>query len=66
MPPWFRSMYFGSRPWWTRWLEGVLSTHSSGPSLPMTRVWIQNWYSVFTDVTLRNISGGKPRTASGR
>ena len=43
VPPWLRSMYCGLRAWCTRWCDGVLRTHSSGPSRPTSRVWIQNW-----------------------
>ena len=43
VPAWFLSMYWGLRAWWTRWWEGVLKTHSIGPSLPMRRVCTQNW-----------------------
>src|SRR4030095_13574039 len=35
-------MYFGLQAWCTRWWDGVFSTHSSGPSRPIARVWIQN------------------------
>ena len=33
-----RSRYAGSTPWCTRWCDGVLSTHSSGPMRSMSRV----------------------------
>jgi len=32
----------------------------------MARVWIQNWYSVSIEETVRNMRGGKPMRASGR
>ncbi len=43
VPAKFRSWYSGFTPWCTRWCDGVFITHSSGPSVPTSRVWIQNW-----------------------
>jgi hypothetical protein len=43
MPPWLRSRYSGLAPWWTRWCDGVLKIHSSGPSDAIASVWIQYW-----------------------
>src|ERR1700750_258526 len=65
-PAWFLSIYFGSRPWCTRWCEGVLKIYSNQPSLLIVSVWIQNWYSVLRADTYKKSSGTKPNTAIGR
>ena len=43
MPAWLRSRYSTLAPWWTRWCDGVLRIHSSGPRRSISSVWIQNW-----------------------
>jgi hypothetical protein len=51
--------------WCTRWFEGEANQRSNQPSLPISSVWIQYWYSRSTTAATANISGGTPATAIG-